>query len=47
MICSKHNLFVRVGHCQCCVQEIEEELQLQHEIRMLEKELKEPIQLWP
>jgi len=47
MICDKHNRVVRVGKCPLCVKEIEAEIQLDFEIRMLERELKQPIQLWP
>ena len=47
MICEKHDRVVRAGHCPLCIDEIEAEQQLAHDIYMLEKEIKQPIQLWP
>lgn len=47
MICEKHNLFIRIGKCPLCIVEIEKEIQLDFEIRMLEKEIRESIQIWP
>lgn len=47
MICDKHERVVRVGRCSLCVKETEDSIQLDFEIRQLERELKQPIQLWP
>ena len=40
-MCKKHNKYYRAGLCPLCVQAIEESIQLDFEIRMLEKENRE------
>jgi len=46
-MCFKHNRYYRVGQCPLCIKEIEDQLQLEHEIRMLEKENAEiELALW-
>lgn len=47
MMCLKHNRWYRVGeNCQFCVAEMKERIELDREISILEKEVKEPIILW-
>lgn len=50
MICEKHNRFYPTRHCPQCIEDIEKEIQKEHELRMAIKQAEfensQPIILW-
>lgn len=37
-MCFKHNRYFRIGMCPICVEDVERQIQLEHEIRMQERQ---------